>query len=224
MRRFRERITRFQPRSKGMKTLMDNLTKPLKSFRAWKPGYTMLELVIALTILSFLVVVIGTVISNYFRMLNLVTVDRENMNEARLAMEAITDLITARQRPPVYASLSTIPPDNGIYEDPDGSDGPQALIRTDGTVPSETSVKLWIQATPIGQRYGELRNADGIVYARGVKIEFFPVAGSSVRVKLQSEAEYMLDDCQLIGIRVFANTHPEMPQTEYTLTTYVYAM
>ncbi|MGE5371586.1 MAG: prepilin-type N-terminal cleavage/methylation domain-containing protein [Solirubrobacterales bacterium] len=211
-----------------MTNMIRNGIQRIQNKRAAKPGFTLLELIIALTILSFVVVVIGSVISNYFRMLNLVTVDRENMNEARLAMETVTDLIALEQRPPLFSSLYAVERVKDSYYRIDAQNDVEGMHRFIRTVAGSSAgpEELWIDNTdttryPVSSLYGDLRNTAGTVYAKGVRIEFFPVTNVSVQLP---GSQFGLNDNRVIGIAVYANTRPNMPQTEYSLVTYVYAM
>lgn len=151
-------------------------------------GFTLLELIVSLGILAIILAIASSAMGSYSRILGSITDERANLNEARLAMEKITDVVKEeRDNHPGIKLDCTQHTMQGTV----GSDAPYSLIiGTPSDAPSGARLYL--------NNNRELRDGSNSLIARYIETITFqeydanqvsvaPLSGEPIQVAPESK-------------------------------------
>ncbi|MGE5415977.1 MAG: type II secretion system protein J [Acidobacteriota bacterium] len=180
-------------------------------------GFTLLEMMLALAILAIVFYSIMTVMNSYFGVLRSFTVERENMYEARMAMDQIVSNIVY-ERNNNGLSLAVYDSNTHIIGH-DIYDTPYYLL---STFPGDLGSYDLIYYP--GTRQLESGRVVGLVYAKNItQLTFNNLDGSNIQVVPQGDTPRNLNNSQFIEINLVANKDPvKETDAACSLTTYVY--
>lgn len=184
-------------------------------------GMTLIELMISIGLVAILCTGMMTLLSTYLDVLQSYTTERNNMMEARMAMEAITDQIeTLRAKADYYGYELDATANTIILKNPADGTTERTVLSRDG---SAADLKV---ITAAGPTKGDLTNGTD-AFARYITIAAFTkTAGTSVTCVQTNgggaNLGTLLGDSQFIRIEVKADKDPADLGSACTLVTYVY--
>lgn len=193
-------------------------------------GFTLLELLLSLSILAVILMIATGAMGSYSRILGALTEDRANMHEVRLAMEEIYDLVSTERRnrslslqvnnPPTYSG-------NKLYGTVD--DYVYLLVDASGNAATDPIIEsLYLDDEPgvSGDNYS-LKTRNGEKIAANIEsIVFEKVYGNQINIT-DSAGQYikLADETGLIKVTVKANKDNDDSddQNSCTVTLYISA-
>jgi prepilin-type N-terminal cleavage/methylation domain-containing protein len=171
-------------------------------------GFTLLELMIALGIFAIVLVIITSVLSGHLRLFRDSNEERRNLHEARLAMEAVVDVLDAARRDDGF-KLELDTSRDTIWGVGDGP-VPEPLVSTVGR-----SARIYLDN-------GELKNASEQLVARSISLTFRRITIPPDNVYIGIEGVPIVfgagDEFDFIRIEIGAG---DPTQSGYALTTIV---
>ncbi|MGE5544114.1 MAG: type II secretion system protein [Bacillota bacterium] len=191
-------------------------------------GFTLLELLLSVSILAVILMIATTAMGSYSRILGRLTEDRANMHEVRLAMEEIYDMVSTQRNirglslqvsnPPAYSG-------NRLYGTVDGY--VYLLVDASGNAGTDPIIdSLYLDNDPDepGDRY-VLKTKNGEKIATHIEsIVFEKVYGNQIGITDSVGNPIVMDDeTGLIRVTVKANKNVGDDSGSCTVTTYISA-
>lgn len=153
-------------------------------------GFTLLELMIALGIFAIVLVIITSVLSGHLRLFRDSNEERRNLHEARLAMEAVVDVLDKARR------------DDGYKLELDASRNTIWGVRDDPVPESQPLVSKVDDSARICLDNGELKNASGQLIARGVVLDLSALTHDDVEIIVHGSPVVFEDQDEFKFIRI----------------------
>lgn len=172
-------------------------------------GFTLLEMLLALAILAVVFYSIMTVLNSYFGVLRSFTIERENIYEARMAMDQIVSHIVY-QRNDKELTLSLV----GTHVIGTTVYGVQYnLVSSDDSAPT---CDLYVDSN------NQLVSGVGsVIYAKHIALNFTTVAGNTIDVRPAPGTINNGSQFISIGLRADKDSVKE-PGAACSVTTYIY--
>lgn len=163
-------------------------------------GFTLLELLVSLGILAIILAIASSAMGSYSRILGAITDERANLNEARLAMEKITDVVNQERVNHPGIKLTCTP---NTLQGTVGSDVYNIVIGMPSGTLGEAILYL--------NNNRELRDASGNLIARYIKpITFQEYAANQVTVtQLSGDPIQVAPESKFIKVTVTADKNQD---------------
>jgi len=162
-------------------------------------GFTLLELLVSIGILAIIMSIAATAMGSYSRILGSITDERANLNEARLAMEKITDIVNQERSNYPGIELSITPT---TLQGTIGSDVYNLIIGTPSG--GANGARLYLNNNR------ELRDASGNLIARYLEpITFELYTANQVSVTPASGSIQVAPDSKFIKVTIKADKNQD---------------